>query len=70
MNSYFSGKSLKFGTIRERRRDDLIEKDVMRKIWKEGVGYIPTTNKDHYVAANWYFSILAVMYDINFFGMI
>ena len=66
MNFTFSGKLLKDGTVRGRKRDDWIENDVMKRMWLEGRRYMPKVPVGSWVSANWHFPCLAVMYGVNF----
>ena len=66
MNFHFSGKLLKDGTVRGKKRDEWIENDVMKRMYVEGKWYVPKADKEDWISANWHFPVLAVMYGINF----
>lgn len=66
MNYSFSGKLLKDGTVRGKKRDDWIENDVMKRMWLKGRRYTPRAPVNSWVSANWHFPCLAVMYGVNF----
>ena len=49
MNFHFSGKLLKDGTVRGKKRDNWIEKDVMKRMYVEGRRYLPKAKKGNWV---------------------
>ena len=51
-NFSFSGKILKSGKMRGKKRDDWIENDVMTRMWEEEATFLPAAYEFHYVDAN------------------